>query len=84
MGFFLLWEEMGFDKTSIARHLLSAGIENIGFITIVSRGRLHETTCFHTTVRIYPAKSGTGYILYRKCCFENYDENANESIVKIR
>ena len=25
--------------------------------------RLQETTCFHTTVRIYPAKSGTGNIL---------------------
>ena len=39
-------------------------IDNIVFITMVTRGRLHETTCFHTTVRIYPAKSGTGYILY--------------------
>ena len=39
-------------------------IENIVFNTIFSRGRLHETTCSHTAVRIYPAKSGTGYILY--------------------
>ena len=38
--------------------------ENIVFIMIVSRGRLQETTCFHTTVRIYPAKSGTGNILF--------------------
>ena len=43
--------------------------ENIVFIMIVSRGRLQRTTCFHTTVRIYTAKSEKGCILYRKCCF---------------